>query len=334
VEKSISVGIVLATYNGALWLQSQLESLENQSYPHWTCWIRDDGSTDQTSRIIQEALKRDQRYRVIPSEERLGAIHSFGKLLHHARACDYVFFCDQDDVWHSEKIADYLKAFRETESLTPKIPILIQSDLELVDESLNLIARSMKQRMNFGPTSTIFPKLLAQNTVTGCTVAINRALIDLALPLPAAILMHDHWLALLASSSGKIISLSKTYIQYRQHGKNVSGPAKPKSLVQGFLFFVRQFHWVQKTTHQRLEQAWAVEQRLQERNIQGDSLNLLKNWHAAWNLLGGIGAALKGFKLGIKMQGFSRTFAFYLSLVLLKSNSPSKISSMSSGDDA
>ena len=74
------------------------------------------------------------------------------------------------------------------------------------------------------------PYLMAQNFVTGCTMVINRALKEKAMPFPENIIMHDYWLALVASLTGKIGFVDKPTILYRQHGDNTVGAVKYLSL--------------------------------------------------------------------------------------------------------
>lgn len=69
-------------------------------------------------------------------------------------------------------------------------------------------------------------RLLMQNVATGCTVMINRPLLELALPIPDAAIMHDWWLALVAAAFGKIGTVHEATVLYRQHGGNDTGARK------------------------------------------------------------------------------------------------------------
>jgi len=216
------VDILLATYNGEKYIQEQLDSIFNQSYKNLRVIVRDDGSTDATLDIVK-------RYdvEIIESSENLGAKMSFESLLEYAlnrSNSRYFMFADQDDVWRSDKIAksiDRMKVIeREQEKPTP---ILIHSNLHVVDESLNLIHNSFWHYSHIDPNYNSFNRLLIQNTVTGCTMLLNRELAYLALPIANEAIMHDWWIALVASKFGKIGILNEATMDYRQHANNDTG---------------------------------------------------------------------------------------------------------------
>ncbi len=68
-----------------------------------------------------------------------------------------------------------------------------------------------------------FAKQLVQNTVTGCTMMGNRALLDKLAVIPEGTIMHDWWIALVASCFGKIGFVRTPQILYRRHEHNVEG---------------------------------------------------------------------------------------------------------------
>jgi hypothetical protein len=133
-------------------------------------------------------------------------------------------FCDQDDVWLPEKVGVTLKKLQQLESACGKErPLLVHADFRLVDEKLQVFAESGWQYQKTEPKRTALNRLLVQNVATGCTVMINRALREIALPIPPGALMHDWWLALVASAFGKIGYLPQPTMLYRQHADNKVG---------------------------------------------------------------------------------------------------------------
>ncbi len=64
---------------------------------------------------------------------------------------------------------------------------------------------------------------MIQNTITGCTVMINRKLAQKCLPIPNDAIMHDWWIGLVASQFGKIGYIDEATIKYRQHSSNTIG---------------------------------------------------------------------------------------------------------------
>lgn len=221
-----TLDILLATYNGEAYLQEQLDSLLNQDFRDWRLLVRDDGSSDETAEILEAyASKFSHRIRVVPNHgANLGIIGNFSELMRNSDA-EYFMFCDQDDLWLPEKVRLTLKKMKEMEAACgPGIPLLVHTDLRIVDASLDPVVDSGHRFQQIDPVKgDTLSRLLVQNIATGCTIMMNRALRDLALPIPGAALMHDHWLSLVAACFGKIAYLPRPTLLYRQHGGNKVG---------------------------------------------------------------------------------------------------------------
>lgn len=225
------IEILLATCNGAAYLSALLDSLLAQTCGNWRLIVRDDGSTDDTLWIIDEYLaNHPDRVSILSDQgERLGPCGNFARLLEQSTA-DYTMFCDQDDVWLPRKIELTLARMREMEGLYGgDTPILVHTDLRVVDGGLNPLSDSLWRYQTTDPDATALNRLLVQNVATGCTVMINRALRELARPIPEEARMHDWWLALAAAAFGRIGHVAQPTALYRQHGDNDSG-AGPTSL--------------------------------------------------------------------------------------------------------
>ncbi len=221
----MAVDILLSTYNGEKYLPELLASLENQSFQNFRILIRDDGSSDKTWDILKHySKKRQPKVHLCGDRNNLGVIKSFNKLLQLSSA-DYIMFCDQDDVWYPWKIERTLQSAIEFEQIHGKnIPLLVHSDLEVVDESLGLISTSMWEYQKLGGKyRTSLKQLVVQNCITGCAMLINRSLAKLVEKLPDGIIMHDWYLGFVAASFGKIIPISEPLVKYRQHSNNVFG---------------------------------------------------------------------------------------------------------------
>ena len=132
-------------------------------------------------------------------------------------------FCDQDDIWEKDKVEKTLAKMEKIERIYYNQPILIHTNLKVVDENLQLINKSFWDHEHIDPQFNMFNNLLIQNTITGCTVMINKKLALLTLPIPDEIIMHDWWLGLIASKFGKIVYINEPLIQYRQHTSNSIG---------------------------------------------------------------------------------------------------------------
>ena len=220
------VEVLMATYNGEKYLSEQLESILHQTHQNLSILIRDDGSTDTTLKIIDQYKNQyPDKIILLPNtdDKASGPIQNFSKLLSRSTA-PYVLLSDQDDVWLPEKISVLLGAIRDLEQeFSPNLPILVHSDLLVVDERLETINQSLWNYIGVNPNRDSFANLLVQNIVTGCAAVINRSLVDLCGPIPQKAMMHDWWLALIASSMGKIRKIDIPTILYRQHGANTLG---------------------------------------------------------------------------------------------------------------
>ncbi len=227
--KHTSLAILLATYNGAKYLKEQLNSLLTQTYNDFTIYIHDDNSTDATLSIIQEYTANHNNIILLQDPQTIrGAKGSFGWLMEQVEA-QYYMFCDQDDVWLPTKIQQSIELIKKKEIQNgTNTPIVINSDLQVVDQNLKTINESMWVTSKLNPTLLQQLKYLqVYNFSTGCTMIINKQSRDISLPIPPEALMHDSWITLKTlSSSGKVYSLPKPTILYRQHQNNEIGAAK------------------------------------------------------------------------------------------------------------
>lgn len=235
-----TIDILLATYNGERFLGEQLASLLAQSDQDFRIIARDDGSSDKTVAGLERfAAEHPERLLLLTNPgTRSGACGNFAALM-RASTGPYVMLCDQDDIWHPDKVAASRLAMAGLESAHGShAPLLIFSDLRVIDDKAVEIAPSMAayQRLKLRSARQLNHFLL-QNSVTGCTLLANRALIDKSLPVPAEAIMHDHWLALVASAFGSMLAIERPLIDYRQHGANAIGA----SSVGGY-GLVRRFH--------------------------------------------------------------------------------------------
>lgn len=216
------ISVLLSTYNGEKYLKEQLDSLKNQTNKDFEIIARDDGSIDGTVSILKQ-----YDLELLESKHHLGPKDSYNELIIYALKnsnSEYFMFCDQDDVWKSSKIDKTLVKMKEMESKYGSIPILVHTDLEIVDENLNIISESMWKFSNINPKYNTFNRILMQNTITGCTIMLNRKLANKCIPIPRDAIMQDYWVALVASFFGKIRYLQESTILYRKHFNNTIGP--------------------------------------------------------------------------------------------------------------
>ena len=227
------VQILLSTWNGEAWLAELLTSLTRQSFADWELLIRDDGSQDQTNKIILE-WQREYPYHLgkfIIDGEHLGSAQSFSRLGEQSTA-PYLMFCDQDDIWFPEKIEFSLAALQNLEAEFGEAkPLLVHTDLAVVNEQRELTASSFWDLHSFDLDQRKQAYLLT-NIVSGCASIFNRVAAEKTFPVPEQAIQHDRWLALVCAWFGRIYALPQPLLFYRQHGNNQIGadlPALPSS---------------------------------------------------------------------------------------------------------
>lgn len=226
------IDILLATYNGEKFVKEQIESILNQTYENFNLIISDDASTDNTLNILEEYEKKDTRIKVFKKEKNEGLIDNFEFLLKNVTS-DYFMFSDQDDIWKKDKIEKSINKLKEENSG------LVYTDLEIVDEKLNVIYPSYwkyKQIYKKIIKYNNFEALYLNNFVTGCTILAKSKYIKDILPLPrnSKFVLHDYWTALIISAKDKISYVEEPTIQYRQHKNNRVGSSRKSDQLENF----------------------------------------------------------------------------------------------------
>lgn len=211
-----------------------IDSIVSQDYADWHLILSDDCSTDSTYSILENyANKYPEKITHHKSGKKFGnAQNHFMHLLEQYNDAPYIMFCDQDDIWHPDKISKTIAKMKEIEE-DCSIPAMVHTDLRVVDADLNEISDSFCKHSKLNGNRLQLNQLLIQNVVTGCTMMMNNSLAKLCCQhkLPEQALMHDWWIALICSVFGKTAFLDLATIDYRQHGnnsvgaKNVTSPA-------------------------------------------------------------------------------------------------------------
>jgi len=230
LKNNQQIAILLATYNGGKFIREQLETLFQQLYGCFHLYVRDDGSTDDTLKIVEEfrEMYTDRVTILEDPQKHKGAANSFMNLLANVDS-EYYMFCDQDDVWLPEKVEKTFAQMKKVEAECAKkgsnrTPILVATDLGVVDEQLNLIKESFNANLKIDVFRKHPELICVRHIVTGCTMMINRAAKEVSLPMSSRATMHDEWIALCIHFKGGVISiLDEATILYRQHTENTLG---------------------------------------------------------------------------------------------------------------
>jgi glycosyltransferase involved in cell wall biosynthesis len=225
----MNVSIALCTYNGAVYLKEQLESIAAQTRLPDELVITDDQSTDDTLRLIEEfAATAGFPVRVSVNESNLGTAKNFERAISLCRG-DVIVLSDQDNVWHSDNLESFERIFEARPELS-----LVFSNAELVDEMLRLDEDTLFERLGFNgrkqrlaKSGRMFDVQLREHLVCGCTVAFRANLKELVLPISGdGPFIHDGWIMLLIAAAGEIDFINRPLIKFRQHSAQQCGVEK------------------------------------------------------------------------------------------------------------
>lgn len=213
------VVILMSTYNGELYLQEQIDSILNQEGIIPYLIIRDDGSTDNTTTILNNYKNHYNNIEVLLNNNK-GCKTSFYELCKYSIKKfpnnNFFAFADQDDVWLPNKLSEALKYLKGEDI---NIPLLYYCQTKSVDRDLNYLPVQSSTR------DLDFPETCISYAAAGCTMVFNRVSLSLfLLAKPNQMYLHDSWMYKMVSvCGGKILADSNSYILYRQHGNNIVG---------------------------------------------------------------------------------------------------------------
>lgn len=214
------ISVCIATYNGENFIKEQLDSILIQLNANDELIISDDSSTDNTLKIIHSY--HDKRIKLLPNQKFHSPIYNFENALKHAKG-DFVFLSDQDDVWEANKIEVMLSHLSKYS--------LVVSNCSIVDKNGDMIRKAY---FNDGTLKTGVFRNLIHNNYLGCCMAFRREVLDIALPFPTKIAMHDIWLGLCAAHFFSTIFIPDKLIRYRRHGNNASVTAEASNLAWSY----------------------------------------------------------------------------------------------------
>jgi glycosyltransferase involved in cell wall biosynthesis len=210
-----------------LYIEEQLHSILNQSMPADEIVLVDDASSDDTllrvRKMVDAFAVKGTSLRVYSNQDNLGYIKNFEKAVLLCKN-QIIFLCDQDDVWHSNKIETMLAGFDQRPEL-----LLAYSDARIVDLKLQSMGFNQSEALDVKrdeleliDSGRSYQALLVRNLVTGATVAFRKSLLAFATPFPSC-WIHDEWLAIIAASIGDLNFCRTPLIDYRQHESNQIG---------------------------------------------------------------------------------------------------------------
>ena len=311
------VNILLASFQGEKFIADQLSSILNQTYNNWQLYIRDDRSSDNTLNIITQHQQSDARIHLVNDGlGNLGSSQNFSIIMNSMKDANaYTMFCDQDDVWLPSKIEDTLNEMIRLEKEYDKnTPLLVHTNFIYADRNL----KPIDSKRNFKRTKIVnpsFSNVVCQNSAMGCTMMINKELLNLIDKIPKIAENHDYWIALVASAFGQIYYLDKKTLLYRQHFGNLSPHYNFDSFSKRFKrIFVEQKNF--DDVKSKLQMALVFKE------IYFDKLSQFNkkviNDFLALSKKTSLPLLIQNIKNGIRRQTLNQTILFYLTLLLSK----------------
>ncbi|MPY67638.1 glycosyltransferase family 2 protein [Deinococcus sp. SDU3-2] len=211
-----SVSVCMASYNGGQYISEQIDSILPQLNNDDELIIVDDGSTDLTLEIIKDYS--NPMIKLYANRVNLGVVDSFEKSLSLASG-DIIILSDQDDIWLPGRVQAVRDTFRDIEGAS----VVVVNAYLMHDDRIDLETFYEVRRSGAGMLKNLY-----KNTYIGCCMAVRREVLELALPFPKHITMHDQWLGLVGELCGKSTFLEDRFVVYRRHGGNLTGLTRGK----------------------------------------------------------------------------------------------------------
>lgn len=233
------ISVCIATYNGEKFIEEQIKSILIQLEENDEIIISDDSSTDDTIKIIENIA--DSRIKLLKYNKFHSPVKNFENALLHANG-DYIFLADQDDVWLHGRITEGLEVLKSglVDCVTCNRIIINQ---EGIGNSIPV------EKEDF--TKSALWKIIMHNKYIGCCMCFNRNLLEMALPFPNNLPMHDLWIGLLAHWQHRSGYISKPLIAYRRHANNVTTGESPYSIWFRIKYRVKLLYNLYKRLHNK-----------------------------------------------------------------------------------
>ena len=230
MHPKLSISVALCTHNGARFIHDQIQSICSQSLLPDQIVVSDDASSDRCVELIEAAVVHWQQQSqkslgltILRNDIPLKVTKNFEQAV---MACtgELIALCDQDDIWHADRLARMSAEFEQRPDL-----LLLHSNARLVDDQGVGLPGSLFFALEVRPfelewihAQRALDVFLRRNLVTGATTVFRRSLLKYALPFPKE-WVHDEWLGMVATAVSGVDVLEEPLIDYRQHASNQIG---------------------------------------------------------------------------------------------------------------
>ncbi|MFQ8704827.1 MAG: glycosyltransferase [Thomasclavelia sp.] len=224
----MKISVVMAVYNGSMYLLKQLESINMQTKKIDEVIIVDDCSSDDSKKIVTSFIKEKHldNWKLVENEVNLGYKKNFRKGLTLCTG-DIIFFADQDDIWHLDKIEKMSDIMKKNQILTLASSCnFINQDDEIIDiekragmSNNNLLPICVEKKL----TKIDLEIVIMNNFAQGCTMAFDKSVKQSFLNNSIGLHPHDWEINLIGAINGSCYYLDEALIDYRIHDNNTIG---------------------------------------------------------------------------------------------------------------
>ena len=225
------VSIAMATYNGAKYLEEQLDSIYMQTYKNFELIVVDDLSTDDTV-LILEKYKKKFGLKYFINDANLGVTKNFEKAILKCNG-EYIALVDQDDIWLQNKLEVLYENIGNSS--------LIYSNAGIINgngEIQNKTTRDIYSLYGLdSQTKDIYNYIVLNSFILGCSTMFKRELLSTLVPIYETTRNHDWWLTMCAHNTNGIKYIDEVLFHYRHHENNYSRQGEKVSFLGKFLNF-------------------------------------------------------------------------------------------------
>lgn len=254
----MKVSVVMTTYNGKRFLKDMMDSLRNQTRRIDELFIFDDNSTDETSVVIRDYIEQYnlQNWKLIVNDSNIGWEKNFLQGLSYATG-DVIYPCDQDDIWHLDKIERMTSAFENNSKI-----LLLVSGFHAFSErgGKMIVQQPVKTETKNIISKVVFDKHYYQILRPGCTMAFRKELLPLFIENWKSGTPHDAVLWILAALLEGLYLYNETFIEFRRHDTNAS-----RRITHGYIYKLNEAErtkqvnqWYRKSSYYNEEKALII----------------------------------------------------------------------------
>lgn len=217
------ISVAMTTFNGEKYIEKQIESIIHQSLPVDEIIVCDDGSTDHTVELLK---KYDVT--LIQNFQNLGYKLNFKQAMEKCNG-DYIFLCDQDDIWEKDKVKDMMQIMESHKNIH-----VLASSFTYIDGQDQMILTTLNKGYS---NNNLYNKEVAKNDLVsvltdefiygnyfqGCALVMDKQTRDFVVHHFDDRLPHDWIISLYASIDGGMYFYNKSEFKYRIHNDNSIG---------------------------------------------------------------------------------------------------------------